>query len=200
MFDDTRLHEALELLGALLDEREQRFELLAIGGGALLLSGLTHRATADLDVVARRGGRRWTRSRPLPPELVQAIDDVAIALSLESSTWLNDGPSFLFEMGLPTGWEDRATRRAFGALTLYLIGRQDLVTLKLWAATDARAPERTARDLDDLRQLRPTPAELAAALRRCADKDGTPDFPTHAPVSAALGALGYTLAEVLDAR
>ncbi|MBA2322078.1 MAG: hypothetical protein H0V89_13105, partial [Deltaproteobacteria bacterium] len=47
MLDETRLHEAMTLLGDLLSERGQSFEVLAIGGGALLLLGLSQRATID---------------------------------------------------------------------------------------------------------------------------------------------------------
>ncbi len=85
--DDTRLHEAMELLGALLSERGQPSELVAVGGGALLLLGLSQRATVDLDVVARRSGPRWTKSRPLPEELAQAVDEVASDELLRAVRW-----------------------------------------------------------------------------------------------------------------
>src|SRR5690606_15789491 len=96
MLNETRLHEAMHLLGALLSEREQSIEVLAIGGGTLLLLGLSQRATIDLDVVAWRKGTRWKKSRPLPLELAQAVEEVARVLGLPVDTpWLNDGPSFL---------------------------------------------------------------------------------------------------------
>jgi hypothetical protein len=201
MFDDTRLSEALDLLGALLDEREQPFDILAIGGGALLLLGISDRATVDLDVVARRRGRGWTHSRPLPQELVQAVDDVAAALGVETGKpWLNDGPSFLFDMGLPLGWEQRTTTKRFGALTIELLGREDIIKLKLWAATDARAPERRARDVGDLHALAPSRDELLDAVRWCAAKDGTEGFVRSSGVLKILAELGAQVdpAEVAD--
>ncbi|MBW1878802.1 MAG: hypothetical protein JRI25_26035 [Deltaproteobacteria bacterium] len=194
MLDDTRLNEALELLGNLLADRNQPFEVLAIGGGALLLLGLSRRATADLDIVARRKRSGWTKSRPLPQELVQAVQDVARALGLETDKpWLNDGPSFLFEMGLPSGWESRTTMRQFGALTIELLGREDVIKLKLWAATDARAPERRARDVGDLRRLEPTRDDLLDALRWCAAKDGTTGFVQASGVLRILRKLGVVV-------
>jgi hypothetical protein len=193
--DETRLHEALDLLGTLLEERGQHFELLATGGGALLPLGLSSRATADLDVVARKQGSRWSQSRPLPAALSAAIDDVARVLRLdqEHTPWLNDGPSFLFVMGLPAGWESRTTRRVYGGLTIELLGREDIIKLKLWAATDARAPERRARDVGDLKQLRPTRAEALDALRWCAAKDGTDGFVARSGILDTLRELGFEI-------
>lgn len=194
MLDGTRLNEAITLLGALLSERGQSYEVLAIGGGALLLLGLSRRATIDLDVVAHRRDEQWTKSRPLPLELARAVEEVALALALPTDKpWLNDGPSFLFEMGLPAGWEARAVARTFGALTIQLVGREDLVALKLWAATDARAPERRARDVGDLRQVAASRDELLRAVRWCRDKDGTAGFVASSGVIDILAELGVDL-------
>jgi hypothetical protein len=194
MFDDTRLHEAMMLLGELLSERGQSFDVLAIGGGALLLLGLSQRATIDLDVVARRRDGRWMRSRPLPVELARAVDEVASVLGLPTDKpWLNDGPSFLFEMGLPVGWEARTVPRTFGALTVQLLARDDLIVLKVWAATDQRAPERRARDVGDLRQLAPTRDDLLRAVRWCRAKDGTANFLESSSVLGILKELGVEI-------
>lgn len=191
MIDETRLHEAMTLLGTLLLERGQSFEVVAIGGGALLLLGLSQRATIDLDVVAHRRGSRWTKSRPLPAALARAVDEVATVLALPTDKpWLNDGPSFLFELGLPAGWEDRAGTRTFGALTVHLLAREDLIVLKLWAATDGRAPDRRARDVGDLRQLAPSRDELLHAARWCRVKDGTAGFLESSGVLEILKTLG----------
>lgn len=194
MLDETRLHEAMTLLGELLSERGQSFEVLAIGGGALLLLGLSKRATIDLDVVARRRDSRWTKSRPLPMELARAVDEVASVLGLPTDKpWLNDGPSFLFEMGLPGGWEARTATRTFGALTVRILAREDLIVLKLWAATDARAPERRARDVGDLQQLAPNRDELLRAVRWCRAKDGTVGVLDSSGVLGILKELGVEI-------
>ncbi|MES2643419.1 MAG: DUF6036 family nucleotidyltransferase [Myxococcota bacterium] len=52
------LQEALETLGALLASRGQHYDIVVIGGGALLLLGLIDRPTRDLDIVSRIDGER----------------------------------------------------------------------------------------------------------------------------------------------
>ena len=49
-FNRLRLERALETLGAVLEQRGLRFELVAIGGSSLLLLGLISRPTGDLDL------------------------------------------------------------------------------------------------------------------------------------------------------
>lgn len=196
--DPSRLSEALDLLGSLLAERGTPVRLLAIGGGAMLLGGLTRRATADLDVVAQHITAGWVRGRPLPAHLTAAIDEVARALGLPDGSsdtpWLNAAPAFLFDMGLPTGWESRTIARVFGALTIDVVGRRDLLFLKLWSATDVRTPARRARDVADLRLLAPAREELLAAARWCRDKDGAPGFVFASGILDVLGALGHEVA------
>jgi hypothetical protein len=106
MLAKDELLDALETLGELLNGRGHRFEIVVIGGGALLLRDAIARPTQDLDVVARIEGARWKKAQPLPDALVEAIRDVAAALDLprvprDDKDWLNAGPSFLFELGLP---------------------------------------------------------------------------------------------------
>lgn len=170
-----------------------------IGGGALLLQQLIRRPTLDLDAVARVEGQEWVTAKPLPDELVQAIRDVADALGLpreprDEKDWLNGGPSFLRSLGLPEGFEQRATLRRFGSLTIRVAARQDLVSLKLWAATDGSRGPRRAVDIADLRELRPTAEELRKAVEWCALKDGRPDFATT-ELAPVLDVLGLSLEE-----
>ena len=56
MFDHRSLEEALAAVGDLLADRGQRIEVVAIGGGDLLLLGLIERVTKDLDLVGTRRG------------------------------------------------------------------------------------------------------------------------------------------------
>lgn len=60
----------------------------------------------------------------------------------------------------------------FGPLTIRVASRQDLITLKLWAATDVRLGQRREVDVLDLRELAPTTDELRAAAYWCTLKDG----------------------------
>jgi hypothetical protein len=46
------LREALELIGAYLEDRGESLEVVGIGGSALLLLGMIERPTQDLDLVA----------------------------------------------------------------------------------------------------------------------------------------------------
>jgi len=187
------LVEALEALGELLSARELHFDLVVIGGGALLLHDFVSRATQDLDVVAQVEKNNLRKAKPLPDALVDAVRDVAAALDLpriprDDKDWLNAGPAFLFDIGLPEGFMQRTAIHVFGALTVRLASRQDLITLKLWAATDTRRGTRRSVDIDDLRKLGPTQVELDVAVEWCARKDGRPEFENveAAPVLALL--------------
>jgi len=182
----TSLREALETLGAILDDRGHTYEIVVIGGGALLLVGLIDRPTKDLDVVALAGDGPWTRAAPLPEPLVRAVKDVAIALELEPD-WLNPGPTDLLDLGLPIGFAERTTMGRFGALTVLYAAREDQIAFKLYAAADHWPDE--GKHLQDLRALTPTPGELRAAARWCMSHDPSPGFRDMLlqPVLAVLG-------------
>jgi hypothetical protein len=82
------------LLGALgeqLAARGERFELVVIGGSALLALGLVERTTKDVDIVAIRSDGEMESADPLPDGLVAARDLVARDFSL-LPRWLNPGP------------------------------------------------------------------------------------------------------------
>ncbi len=158
------LRDALIALGDLLADRATPYDLVLIGGGALLLVGLTTRATKDLDVVAQPDG--WRSASPLPGPLAAAIRDVAAALDL-AADWLNPGPTDLLQLGLPPGFADRATAERFGALTVRYASRVDQVALKLYAEADHWPSH--SKHLQDLLVLAPTPSELDAAAAWCLD-------------------------------
>ena len=166
------LEEALQALGSLLESRGQRAEVVVIGGGSLLLLGLIQRPTKDLDVVALVEGTRLSTARPLPDWLVEAVRDVARAMEL-AEDWLNPGPTELLDQGLPPGFMDRVTIRAFGALVVYVAHRSDQVFFKLYAAVD-QGPR--SKHCADLKQLAPSPDELRAAARWCTTHDPSEGF------------------------
>ena len=103
MFDVISLDEALTVLGQLLWDRRQAFDVVAIGGGGLLLIGLMARPTKDLDLVAMRNGDVLSEIFVLPPELVEAIEDIARMLDLPPD-WINNGPASMIKLGLPQGF------------------------------------------------------------------------------------------------
>ncbi|MBT3220828.1 MAG: hypothetical protein HN348_17225 [Proteobacteria bacterium] len=161
---DADLELALTTLGELLDDRGERFDLVVIGGGALLLLGLIDRPTKDLDVVARIDADEWTGARPFPDVLRDAVSDVAAALDL-AEDWLNPGPADIMQFGLPNGFEERVTVRNYGSLTVQFAAREDQVAFKLDAAADWW-PE-INKHFKDLEHLLVQNDELMAARRWC---------------------------------
>jgi hypothetical protein len=152
----------LSALGEQLAARGERFELVVIGGSALLALGLVERTTKDVDIVAIRSGGDLESADPLPDGLLAARDLVARDFSL-LPRWLNPGPAKLLEFGLPDGFAERLERRDYDAgLVVYFASRYDQIHFKLYAAVDEGGP---GKHEADLRALDPTEAELIAAAR-----------------------------------
>jgi len=99
MFEPESLESALEALGALLADRGFAHELVAIGGGSLLLLRLIDRPTKDLDLVAVVIDGAYVSADPLPDSLVEAARDVAQLFGLPAD-WLNAGPTAQLKAGL----------------------------------------------------------------------------------------------------
>lgn len=186
MFQQDHLEDALATLGLVLQDRGHTYELVVVGGGAMLLLGLLQRPTKDLDAVARIEHGRWIRAAPFPEALERAVVDVADALDL-SRDWLNPGPAALLDLGLPEGFEGRASVRRYGALTIRFASVQDLVALKLYAAAD-HWPDKS-RHLDDLRRLHPSDEALLVAARWARSHDPSEGFRDVLllPLLAAMG-------------
>lgn len=109
----------LSALGEQLGALGQRFELVVVGGSALLALGLIERATRDVDPLALRAGDELGSAKPLPAALETARNRVARDLSLPAD-WLNPGPTDLLDFGLPEGFVDRLERRDYAdSLTAY---------------------------------------------------------------------------------
>lgn len=182
---DATLQEALSTLGEILLDRGQHYDIVVIGGGALLLLELIARPTKDLDVVARVDGSRWIEAQPLPGPLLVAISEVAGALDLPND-WLNAGPSDLLRSGLPIGFADRTTTRIYGGLTVRIASRVDQIAFKLYAAVDQGL---RSRHFADLLVLEPTPSELWEASAWCRTQDVSEPF--NDMLVQALAALGF---------
>jgi hypothetical protein len=153
-----------ELLGALSEQLADlgaAYEIIVVGGSALLALGLVDRPTKDVDLVALREGETIRSAHPLPADLLTARDRVARDFGLPVS-WLNDGPADLVRFGLPDGFLDRVDRRSYGRfLTVLFASRFDQVHFKLYATVD----QGPGRHEADLRALDPTAEELIAAAR-----------------------------------
>ena len=183
-FDSSSLHQALTVLGNVLYDRRLHFEVVAIGGGGLLLLGMITRPTKDVDLVALVDNGNFVSAKYLPKPLLDAIAEVGTALQL-GKNWINAGPSDLFLMGLPNGFADRMNTNHYGGLTLHLAGRFDQICFKLYAVVD-QGPQ--SKHFADLKSLKPTQTELQTAARWCKTHDVSEEFATN--LSEALGALG----------
>ncbi len=173
MFDAATLEEALVMLGQLLADRGYHFDVVAIGGGGLLLIGLIDRPTKDLDLVAFRDGDTLLPvGKPLPEYLAEAVDDVARILEL-ATDWVNGGPDSLLRLGLPQGFLARVEVRAYGGLTISLASRFDQIHFKLYAAADDKPG---GKHHVDLQRLEPTHDELRAAERWTRTHDPSDGF------------------------
>jgi Nucleotidyltransferase of unknown function (DUF6036) len=177
-------------LGALSEQvavRGERFELVVIGGSALLALGLIERATKDVDIVAFHSDGDLESADPLPEGLVAARDLVARDFSL-LPRWIDPGPAKLLEFGLPDGFVDRLERREYGAgLVVHFASRYDQIHFKLYAAVDEGGP---GKHEADLRSLAPTEAELIAAARWSRSHDPSPGYAEE--LRGALEFLGVT--------
>ncbi len=173
VFDAATLEEALSLLGQLLADRAHPFNLVAIGGGGLLLIGLIERPTKDLDLVAVREGDTLSPvGKQLPAHLFEAVEDVARVLDLPTN-WLNGGPDSLLRLGLPEGFLDRVETRIWGGLALSIASRFDQIHFKLYAAADDKP---NGKHHTDLMQLQPSHDELRSAAKWARTHDGSDGF------------------------
>jgi Nucleotidyltransferase of unknown function (DUF6036) len=162
----------LAALGEHLDAADERFELVVVGGSALLVLGAIERATRDVDIVALRSGEGLETADPLPAALIAAGERVARDFSLEPD-WLNPGPTRLLDFDLPEGFLARVQTRPYGeALTVHFASRFDQIHLKLYALVDQGPGKHEA----DLRALGPDEEELLAAARWARSHDPSEGF------------------------
>jgi hypothetical protein len=169
----SRLQEALQVLGARLLARGMEYDLVAIGGGSLLLRQLGIRPTQDLDVIAVVEAGEWRKADPLPAPLAEEVSLVAEAIGLDPN-WLNSAAASVMDNGLPEGFEDRVEVQNYSGLTLRVAGRFDQICFKLHASVDRG--ELQGKHIDDLRALRPAPEELIAAAKWATTHDPSHGF------------------------
>lgn len=137
------------LLGALAQQlqlADEAFDLVIVGGAALLEQGFVSRATADIDVLAICGLSGLMSADPLPEALIRARDRVTRDLRVDDPEWLKAGP----------------------AAPVRFAARIDQVFFKFWAAVDHNGP---GRHLTDLQALNPTGPELIRAARWTREHD-----------------------------
>jgi hypothetical protein len=166
---DTLLSALAEQLGA----QDEPYELLVVGGSALIALGLVSRTTVDVDVVGVRGDAGFVPADPLPEPLRLARDRVARDFSIDPE-WLNTRAADVVRFGLPEGLEERIVTRWYPpSLTIHFASRHDLVHFKLHALVD-RGPG--GKHEDDLRALEPARDELILAARWAMTHDPSAGF------------------------
>lgn len=182
--------ELLSALGEQLAEAGETYDLIAIGGSALLALGFDARVTRDIDVVAIRTDSGLTPADPLPEALDVARRRVARDFGV-ADDWLNAEPTGMLRDGLPDGFTERLTTRAYGsALTVRFASRFDQIHFKFFALLD-RGP---GKHEHDLKALEPTRDELVEAARWCLTQDIGEGHP--AEVRRVLAYLGVEDAEL----
>lgn len=138
--DKNDFLHAFTLLGERLDVP---VHLVLTGGSALILAGHVDRHTGDVDAI---------HADPKLSAIRNDIEGVAEEIGVQGD-WLNDGARAWLDV-LPKDFKKRTRRIGdFGRLTVDILGRRDLILLKLAAGRP--------RDLDDVSGLRPTAAEIA---------------------------------------
>jgi Nucleotidyltransferase of unknown function (DUF6036) len=186
MFPDSgRVRLALQATGELLAADRAHVSIVVVGGVALNLRGFISRTTLDVDVIAQLERRDadvplLTNADPFPPALRRAIATVARDLRLPPA-WMNHEVALQWKRGLPPDLLEDVVWETFGGLSVGLVGRQALITLKFFAAVDAGAQ---SVHMQDLLTLAPAPEELGAALAWVLTQDAGPDFPRAATETA----------------
>jgi hypothetical protein len=167
-----RVSELLAALSEQLAARGGHYELVVVGGSALLALELVGRTTQDVDVVALYQAGALSKADPLPSDLMDACKRVANDFGL-SEDWLNPGPADLMDFGLPGGFLQRVETREFGAgLTVHFASRLDQIHLKLYALVD----QGIGKHEEDLRALAPSREELIQAAGWTRTHDPSPGF------------------------
>ena len=147
----------------------QAVDWVVCGGAALGLQDLQRRATQDVDVLGR-----WDEEmlsvvsiESFPDNVIACISRVAAnhpELAGLGQNWVNLGARSLAQEGLPEGFVGRLREMRVGnRLTLRLLGRRDLLALKLYAAPDDQGARQEIH-YDDLKGLAPTFDELDFAV------------------------------------
>lgn len=159
-----RLSEALELLGAVLADRDLYFEVVVVGGAAMALNRVAVRPTQDVDAIAVSDdpGGRAKMVHELPESLADAVRDVADVMNLEED-WLNAGVgAFVPPLEIEDVLPDAASHLyGKGALRVTIANKVNLAKLKLYAAVDEG--QGSAHETD-LRRLDLTPRESSMVV------------------------------------
>jgi hypothetical protein len=160
-------YPALAAAGDLLARRGEHAAIVVVGGTALNLLGIVSRVTRDVDVIAIGTPSREGEPADLraPDRLPQPLADVIATVSRDLGLpidWLNTVVAVPGRVALPPGFALRLSWRQYGGLWVGIVGRFDLICLKLHAAADQA--DAGSRHFADLMALAPSDEDLAAAV------------------------------------
>lgn len=193
MLEIANSDQVTQLLYALAEQLAfagQHYELVVVGGSALLAMGIISRPTKDIDVLGFVEADSIAKADPFPRELVAARDRVSRDFGLPRD-WLNPGPAGLVDLGLPEGFLDRVETRSLGpGLNVHFATRLDQIHLKLYALVD----QGPGKHEQDLKALKPTDSELIRAGRWARTHD--PSIGFREMLEEALGYLGVADADL----
>ncbi|MBI4404367.1 MAG: hypothetical protein HY537_09415 [Deltaproteobacteria bacterium] len=173
----------IECFDRYLEEKDISLRAVVIGATALSFLGVISRATKDCDVL----------DPDLPDNIKKAAEEFAARKRQEGweigDKWFNNGPASL-RKDLSPGWINRLIPIFSGkALSLFTLGRDDLLKTKLFGYCDR------FQDLEDCLALKPTKEELKDTLLWLQARDANPAWPEHVKKSLQRLAkrLGYEL-------
>lgn len=175
----TPIEEWLAAVGDHLAAAGTPVTLVVVGGAALQIHGWVTRTTNDVDVIARvePDPARWVPPDPLPDALQDAIHRVARDFGLPDD-WMNTTIGAQWCHGLPEAITTAVEWRRYGVLTVGFVGRQAMITLKLFAAVD-QGPDSV--HTQDLLALAPQDDELTRAAAWVQQQDSSDPFLTQLP-------------------
>lgn len=156
-------NEVIRLFDDYLALKNLSFSAVVIGGSALALLGIISRETQDCDVL----------DPSIPESIKKASKEFAKTIPSLKEDWLNNGPETL-KRELPPDWMLRLSTVYQGkGITLFTLGRSDLLKSKLFAYCDR------GTDLADCIALKPTKDELKDSIDWVSQRDGNVGWPKH---------------------
>lgn len=151
------------------------FSIVVCGGTALAALGLVLRTTKDVDVLGEvvhdEQKIEIKKIDRFPQWFVEASEIVGRDFGL-TKYWIDKGPTFQLESGLPLGFVQRLVPKIYGDyLCVYFISRIDQIYFKLFASLD-----RDGYHVDDLLNLKPSPDEMLMAAKWVLTQDDSEEF------------------------
>ncbi len=165
----------------LKEEGIQHVEIAVCGAAALfnLLWHIEGRATNDVDILGfvvedKNAEPHLEAGSPEGAKITKVAGKVARDFGLIEN-WLNNGPAFLIEQGLPEGLLERVHTEKYGdVLIVHFVGRPDLINLKFYAYVEGSG--RPEVHYHDLIHLKVEADEIETAARWCMKIRPTDDF------------------------